>query len=124
MEDKLLLMIIGSSQMLADKTDGRFEPSITIVCGGVIVSGIIISAREYVRSSSILDTIGETFDEVPRQVGEPSGFENLHEEGFIHLREAQFFFPGQVPIPANGMYFRARIADINGYTFNRFQVSK
>ncbi|MFF4210882.1 hypothetical protein ACFYZE_16285 [Streptomyces sp. NPDC001796] len=39
--------------------------------------------------------------------------------GFIHLRKAKVFHPGQSPLPANGMLWRGRLIDIAGWSFGR-----
>lgn len=43
--------------------------------------------------------------------------------GFLHLKDARVFAPGQAPLPAVGMYWRGRLADVAGWSFGLLQES-
>ena len=38
---------------------------------------------------------------------------------FIHLRDAQFFVPGQNPVPAKPTYWRAKLSEISGFSLGQ-----
>lgn len=41
---------------------------------------------------------------------------------FIHLKSACILAPGQDPLPANRMYWRGRLSEVNGWTLGTVQV--
>ena len=100
---------------MADDTQGRAESAITLNVGGVLVTGYITSARQFMLSHILTDKFLEVAEGQFKQAG------MLSDDSFeyIHLRDAKFFLPGHLPIPSSrdGVFWRGRLSDVSGFTF-------
>lgn len=117
--DFLLQMVVKLSTTFSDATDRRIETGITLHVGGLLVTGHIITARDFLMDHPLTDKMLEVKEMLDkREPSEKQGEENDLPE-FIHLRDAHFLVPGQRPIPTNdaGVFWRGRIADIAGFSF-------
>jgi hypothetical protein len=112
---------------------GGVEAGLTLVCGGTIVSGILVSGADYVRGfreeftadlpPESKDAVGPLFDFLAGPYsGTPDGEDGPAAERtmYIHLRDARFYAAGQLPIPANrGVWWRGRLASVSGFSLGQ-----
>lgn len=116
---------------MSNNSEVGFELTLTV--GGTIISGTLCSVREYFERfgkdfQAGWDKIGaETdFDETIASLGKKP--EDLTEEQednlppplYVHLKNARFYVPGQRPIPSNGLLWRGRIAEVDGFALGTF----
>jgi len=120
MNDKTISYLIDAAQMRADKNDGYASIEITLLCGGVLVSGEIIGTREY----SLHDVWTEAFDESDRKNKDLEPM--LAADGFIHLKNVFFFSPsgGRLPSGDNGVFWRGRLDRIDGFTLGSIKIKQ
>ncbi|HEX8652100.1 MAG TPA: gas vesicle accessory protein GvpU [Pyrinomonadaceae bacterium] len=106
--------------------------SITLSVGGSLISGMIISRDEYMKSltGSIRENISKLQDEVKEFLEvaifepliQPIHYKDVAEEiadiKYIHLNDAKVFNAGGKPIPARGGGFlwRGRISSVDGFS--------
>lgn len=121
--DSLLQLIVSAS-------DKGNEFPLTLFVNGAIVSGILTGRRTYLNQFVSHFTTGwdeedsnvmrEAFglDAEPEEEDE-SGIDTIR---YIHLRDAKVFSPGQQPLPANGLLWRGKIAEVNGFSYGMFQT--
>lgn len=126
--------------------DDSGGPWLVLTTGGLIVSGQLIpnwlwfesyekeiSAKEEGNAwsfffSSYKDLLREDKESQKKADAAAESLPPLYREaisnaiphtGFIHLREAKVFHPGQSPLPTNGMRWRGKLTDISGWSFGR-----
>lgn len=100
---------------------------ITLHTPAGIVSGTVISHQTYFKefaqqfagpwageSEEKLRELITSFGEPPEDDTSDSKFQ------FIHLKEAQFYSPGQNPIPAQGVLWRGKISSVSSFNLGRF----
>ena len=117
MKDPILL----SLSVLAAKPEKHLDLYITLVVGGFLVSGHIVSYEEYSQQHHITSGIKHAFDIIEKD----AGLNKLTESScdFIHLRNTQFFIPGPHPIPRNmETYARFSIDSVQGFFFGSLSV--
>jgi len=118
---------------IADKdVKGTASIGVTLNIGGVLISGLMVSGRQY------FEGVGTEIAEkaTPETAaGLEVFFRNLvsklyppvepGQEGelildntslFVHLKDARFFYPNARPVPANrGVWWRGRLAAVDGF---------
>lgn len=132
--------IVGSMDWFLQSTietiiNRGVDIGVTLTVGGAIVSGILISGRKYfeelgdtLASASQSDgdmqsVLGEAWKQYTAIYDEP---ENAPDDwqappaGFIHLRDARFYAPGQHPIPSNGVLWRGKLSSVDGFSIGNF----
>ncbi len=122
--DPLLGVLVRICRSIADSSDGRLEQGVTLQMGGLLVSGLVVSLKEYLLSHAILDMVDEVREVVMKEVvDEADVFEDP--ERFIHLKNAQFHSPGQLPIPSlgEGTFWRGRIDRVDGFVVGHLNTS-
>src|SRR5262245_44066647 len=135
MRDWNLLNLID----LANRLEAGFP--VTIVCGGAVITGDLVSVREYFRlfgellsgpfephNQEAADAIRKQFegvgDEIRAEIEEEeSGAREPTLPSFIHLRNAQFV-AGNAMLPTNGMLWRGKLSHVSGFALDRFTVSR
>lgn len=121
--DPLLKMIAEISTKLGDSSQGRFETGITLQIGGLLVTGNIISARQYFLEHPLTDKILEVKEVLDKTdpLAEQPDKDGPH---FVHLSGARYFIPGQPPIPTQGegVYWRGRLSEVAGFSFGILAV--
>ncbi|MEN2427268.1 hypothetical protein AA0N74_14550 [Chromobacterium vaccinii] len=102
-------------------TGNSFEFPITLYVGGIVVTGFLASGHRF------FDDLGEQFQRffdsdvanaLTKGAREPYLVEKNTKElplDHIHLREARMITPGQPPIPYDGVWWRGRLASVNGF---------
>jgi hypothetical protein len=105
---------------------------ITLNVGGILVSGELISGKRYFEAfakeyadgsravgldSAVADQLETSLADLGRIYDEPDEWgETAAWPHFIHLRNAQFFWPGQLPVPMNRpVWWRGRIEAVDGF---------
>jgi len=101
----------------------NFEFDITLIVGGLLVSGTVVSADKYFDGAST--EFVNTFPEAERAgikkaftlpKPEPDEQNDPELPVHIHLRNARFFHPGGDGIPTNrGVWWRGRLSQVQGY---------
>lgn len=118
--DPVLQAIVDASLNIGDATDGRVDSPIILNVGGMIVSGRIISAREFMLSDPLTNAILEEAEKLNPSSEGIADISLNDGPNYIHLSGARFFTPGLKPAPANdNIYWRGRIADVSGFSFGR-----
>ncbi|UCI24002.1 hypothetical protein [Mesorhizobium sp. B2-8-5] len=111
---------------------------ITLHAHGMLISGIVIANHKFfeaernkiINGSPKDDDAGSALAEVFQQWQTRMEQENADPDKdvfddrvtFIHLREAQFFVPGQAPIPQRPIHWRAKLAEISGFSLGQLAV--
>lgn len=117
---------------------GTFEAPVTLLTGGVIVSGMVVSGKKYF--DNFADTFSKGFNgfdaesvEVIRKSFAQHGdvYERKPAEGepplntvYVHLRDAKYFSPTGEAIPTGrGAWFRGRLAAVSGFHLGQLVAS-
>jgi hypothetical protein len=118
MNDTLLLVVINLAE-----ADVPVETDVTLVAGGFLISGSVVSAKKYFTHNAIVTMAGmieQIKTEAARQ--ENNQAEPI-KRNFIHLKDARYYTPGQNPIPSNtGVFCRISLDAISGFSFGRLSV--
>ena len=92
---------------------------ITLAVNGLLISGKIISERDFILSNGVLNTLDEITEELAREAAGFGDVERSPHEFFIHLKEAKIFAPGQKPIPndgdGDGVFWRVKLSSVDGF---------
>jgi hypothetical protein len=110
------------------------EASITLQVSGMLVSGTLISGAKYFEEFAAQFAGGfknnaelsEPFHELISSYKKiyavaPEEVIDQSPPNYVHLRNAQFYQPGQKPLPANqGVLWRGRVAEIGGFNLGSF----
>jgi len=120
--DGVLELVVDLINRIEEQSDGRVSEGITLCVKGMLISGIIISRKEFLRSHPVVDEIGESIDRLQNEGKIPKPSEN-DPICFIHLKNARVFAPGAPPIPTdkNGTYWRGRLDSIDGFFLGRLE---
>lgn len=110
----------------ANKT-GR-EHFITLHTPSGVVSGTLITHETYFKSfadeyvgSATGDGAEKLRDSISALGATPQDEEDAYADvQFIHLKDAQFFSPGQNPMPSNGILWRGKISAVCSFHMGRF----
>lgn len=104
---------------------------------GMLVSGMIIPNSKFfqvtgekISNSTPKSEAGEAIANIFRQWQEGLEKDNADDDdekfaenvSFIHLGGAQFFVPGQNPMPAQPIYWRGKLAEIAGFSIGQLAV--
>jgi hypothetical protein len=117
MKDLLLTTLISTAE-----ADEPTETDITLVVGGFLVSGLVISAKKYMEHHPITKVFWETLEKARSEMPPPEEGEDTS-PNFIHLRDAKFFTPGGNPIPQNQpIYWRGPLESVHGFSFGVLSV--
>lgn len=124
-------------QGFIDLANKGLQFPITLISGGMLVSGIMIGGEEYFRlygemmrlafsgedtqaaMQQWVATFGERYlssdeEESDRESGRPS-----YPPQFIHMKNAKYFTPGERPIPGSGdgTLWRGRLSQVTGFNY-------
>ena len=123
--DPLLKKLVELIVIVDNLKDGLIEYPINLFVNGLIISGTIISFKDFMLSDPILDKFLETHTLREKQKSNPTEFDDDPWE-FIHLKNGRTLAPGQLPIPNphnDGFFWRGRLSSIDGFFLNQFDVS-
>jgi hypothetical protein len=115
--DRLLELVIIAINETNNSTDGMTVQGITLAVNGLLISGKIISERDFILSNGVLNTLDEITEELAREAAGFGDVERSPHEFFIHLKEAKIFAPGQKPIPndGDGVFWRVKLSSVDGF---------
>jgi hypothetical protein len=120
MRDGILELIVKFSET----EESPLESPITLIVGGLLVSGHIISKEKFVAVNPITAMIKEIADKHAEEEGESEEPEDDGKRRYIHLRDAKYFSPGQPPIPSSGFVScRIKLSDVAGFHFGYLATS-
>ncbi|HHQ4529688.1 TPA: gas vesicle accessory protein GvpU [Aeromonas hydrophila] len=105
---------------------------ITLTVGGTLISGQLISGKEYFdylanllrRDEHAEDSVSNTLSREMKWMSE-NIYSNpdSNKTVYIHLKDAQHY-SGVTPVPTNGGYWRGRLCDVSGFTLGAMSVSQ
>lgn len=112
-KDALLTIIARVADEGADNT-------ITVLVGGALISGKLVTAREYMDHSVVTKAFAQKVDEIELQ--DPPPQEILDgRPNFLHLKDAQYILGSGAMFPSTGgVYCRVSIHSVNAFNFGRF----
>lgn len=131
----------GLLQLLISYSELGIETPVTLLVGGMTISGVITSAANYMEhtgaqlsaalkshdAAKLAETVAQSFAQLKQDVEEQSRIAD--ETGqlsarFIHLKHAKYFTPGQDGLPNNpeGIYWRGRLTAISGFSLGEFSA--
>lgn len=93
-----------------------------------VVCGTLISHKAYFEAFAD-EFLGAAQGEMAEQlramiagygVSDPEDEDPDADIQFIHLKDAQFFSPGQVPMPSSGVLWRGKISSVCSFHLGRF----
>lgn len=118
MKDVMLISLIALA-----KAENPIEQDVTLLVGGFLVSGFVVSYENYVKHHQITESIETAFEEL-RKVPTPEGEEPADDSpNFIHLRDAKYYHTSGNPIPGNtGVYVRLSLESVHGFSFGKLQA--
>lgn len=116
---------------------GELSFGITLNVGGFLISGLLISGKEYfggfggdfaagIDDENAAAMIQETFNKYGSiyDVDEVEGRdEGLPRPAYIHLKDAKFYNTSGDPVPSNqGVWWRGRISEVQGFVLGTLDV--
>lgn len=117
MRDGILELIVK----FAEHDESPMESAVTLLVGGLLVSGHIISKDKFLKINPLTAWIKEIGDKHQQAEEEPEDLAETKDDGkrrYIHLRDARYFSPGQSPIPTSGsVSCRIKLSDVAGFHF-------
>jgi hypothetical protein len=116
MKDVMLLALIAIAE-----AEEPIEHDVTLLVGGLLVSGFIISADKFMKhhqtSTGIWNILNKMESEEPQPTDAP--------REYIHLRGAKYYFPGAKPIPDNtSIFVRISLESVHGFSFGKLEFDK
>jgi len=116
--DPVLKMVIQFAIRMGDSTQGRAGLILTLQVGGLLVTGRVISARQFLLAHPLTDRLLEGLESPT--TGPPILVNDVADDGieFVHLAEAFFSAPLQ-PKAADkgvGVFWRVRLADVSAFS--------
>lgn len=113
MKDIMLVALITLAE-----GEQSIEHDVTLLVGGFLVSGLVISYEKYLQHHPITKEIGLAIEKFNAETPEPS--EKTH--NFIHLRDAKYYFPGVKPVPENmSLFIRIPLESVHGFSLGRLE---
>jgi hypothetical protein len=119
-----LLELIVKLGLEADRTsENNGEFSIILQCGGMLMSGKIISERDFILANPVTDLVDRLPPQLMHQGAESpvpliESFERKTE--YIHLRDVKFLLSESNCWPKASTYWRTRIDRVDGFTIGSF----
>jgi hypothetical protein len=116
--DRMLEYAIAVALGVGDKTDGRLEYQITLSVSGLLITGQIISGRDFMQSVDSFTGVEDSFTNEPVE-GTPL---KPIDTGFIHLKNARLFQGGQSVPPSiatnSGSFWRIKTESVDGFSLS------
>lgn len=119
---------------LANRDAGEFP--ITLVVGGILITGYIASGAEYHRTfaARIAKTYGVNAELEAKIRQNFESYADIYDEStgaelrvaFIHLKDAQYLTPGTAsfsPTDGKGNWWRGRLSEVSGFHYGKLEES-
>jgi hypothetical protein len=117
MNDGVLMLAICAS-----KSEPPLEQPVTLIVGGLLVSGYVISYETYLKHHPLTQELAAAENDWAERHPEEAAVE--YPPQFLHLRDARYFAPGQTPVPAEGtVYCRLSLDAIQGFSLGVLEVA-
>jgi hypothetical protein len=111
MKDELLLVLISLAEV-----EEPIETDVTLLVGGFLVSGFIVSAKKYMEHHVVTKRISRLREQIRSTTPAAEDGEDTP-LNFIHLRDAKFYTPGGPPIPQNkSIFWRGCLESVHGFS--------
>lgn len=115
--DPILIATIALAE-----ADPATEADVTLVAGGFLISGFVISFQKYMKHHVIVEgtarALARVSEEDPANKDEPEA----SGRNFIHLRDAKYYMPGAPAVPGNtGVFCRIRLDAVTGFSFGKLE---
>jgi hypothetical protein len=124
-------------ELLVRMAHDDIENGVTLLVGGFLVSGTMISGpkyfegigAEYAAAASAQGQEGaESFKQTFAQIGDfskpPADNSDAPPFAYIHLKDARFFHNSGQPIPANhAVWWRGRLSEVAGFIIGNISYS-
>ncbi len=119
MKDVLLLSAIAMAE-----TEEPIEIDITLVVGGFLISGFVISAKTYFAHHPLSDGFHKAVEQIEEErITTEEEQKEPETRNYIHLRDAKYYTPGQKPIPGNtGVYCRVQLESVLAFSFGKLST--
>ncbi|WP_043930208.1 gas vesicle accessory protein GvpU [Bacillus sp. EB01] len=106
-----------------------FNLDITLNVKGAVITGTIISAKEYFESLSETvedgSDVAEKLSEMLSNAAESVGSESQAEASYIHLKNANVYVGDSKPTPSKGdILWRGKLSEIDGFFIGRIVDGK
>lgn len=112
MKDVMLVSLIALAE-----AETPIEHDVTLLVGGFLVSGSVMSFKKYLEHHQTTSGIGAAMEEIDTANPEPP----KKTYNFIHLRDAKYYLPGANPIPGNmSLIVRISLESVHGFSFGKF----
>ena len=116
MSDPLLVSLV---LMAEAKAETPIEHDVTLVVGGFLISGFVVSFEKWMQHHHTVKTIFGVLEK--SRAGGQDTDDNVR--GYIHLRDAKYFVPGQRAVPANvDIYCRIPLNAVQGFSFGKLSA--
>lgn len=101
------------------------EHDVTLNVGGFLLSGTVIGYKNYVQHNETINAIETALTKLRETKPVTESDEDIDDSpNFIHLRDAQYFLPGNQPVPGSqGLFVRVPIESVCSFSFGRLKVS-
>ena len=100
--------------------DPPIEQDVTLLVGGFLVSGFVVSYEKFAQHHQTSAGI----DSAKRIILAENAAPEDKTYNFLHLRDAKYYLPGVQPIPGNtGVFVRIPIESVNGFSFGKLEVA-
>lgn len=118
MNDSLLLVVINLAE-----AEVPVETDVTLVVGGFLISGSVVSAKKYFMHNAVSAMAGMMEQVKTEAARRENNRAETIKRSYIHLKDARYYTPGQNPIPSNtGVFCRISLDAIAGFSFGRLSV--
>jgi hypothetical protein len=119
---------------MVNGNNGEFP--VTLYMRGVVISGHLVSGHKYFAGlrAQLTEFFGnsespKTADIITYLTEPGEGFldeSNRYKDfpQYIHMRAAKIVTPGQKPLPSEGVWWRGRLADVDGFNFGLMVVNE
>jgi len=116
MKDVMLISLVAAAE-----AEPPLEHDITLLVGGFLVSGFVVSYDKYVQHHQTTSGIDLAIKEFVAEDSKP----NEKTINYIHLRDAKYYIPGANPIPGNmGVFVRIPLDVIQGFSFGKLEAER
>ena len=119
MKDVILISLIALAE-----SDKQIEQDVTLLVGGFLVSGFVISYKTYSEHNPITSNIEKVIEEL-KETKPIESQQDKHSPNFIHLRDAKYYHTTGNPIPGNtGVYIRIPLSSVHGFSFGKLEIGQ
>ena len=121
-------------RLLVSLANAGVESPVTLFLKGTVISGILVGGRTYFEqfeanfaagfSEETVNELAPMFDKFKSTYDEPDEEAEAKDSRplpqLIHMRDAQVYTPGKPPLPANGLLWRGRLSEVDGFSYGIF----